>query len=216
MKRRVVLLGPPGSGKGTLAKMLETKHQLQHISSGQWFRKEMESGSRFGLLVKDHIDKGQLVPDSEVIRLIQHWITPELLSDGFLLDGFPRTITQALELDKFCAEFKTPIEAALFCDCPEEVLINRATGRRICLTCGAGYHVRNWPPLKDGVCDKCGSALSKRDDDQVEVVKERLQVYSESTLPLVEYYEKANKLTRLDANQPLKDLLGPAEKALGV
>jgi adenylate kinase len=198
MKRRVVLLGPPGSGKGTVAERLEKQFGLAHISSGQWFRDEIAAGSALGVKVRRYTDTGELVPDDIVVGLFGHWLTDRLLERGFLLDGFPRTLPQAVALDEFCAEHKALLEVVLYCKCPEAVILERLTNRRVCLTCGKGYHVRNLPPRIPGVCDNCGSPLAQREDDRAEVVHRRLESYERLTAPLVEYYQKCGKLVTLD------------------
>lgn len=199
MKRRVVLLGPPGSGKGTVAEKLEERFNLEHISTGQWFRREMESGSALGEKVREYVVRGELVPEHLVLGLIEHWLTPEVRKQGYLLDGFPRTEAQAVALDAFCKRTDAPLDIVLFLDCPESVLVERITGRRVCLTCGKGYHVHNFPPRIPGVCDQCGSKLVQREDDTEEVVRNRLVFYKRNTEPLVEYFKRSDKLVSLNA-----------------
>ena len=200
MKRRVVLLGPPGSGKGTVAQKLRENLRLEHISTGQWFRREMEQGSELGVQVRDALSRGELISDEVVIGLLHHWLTPELLERGYLLDGFPRTHAQAEALDAFSEEKGAPVELVLFLDCPDAVIVRRITGRRICLTCGRVYHVDNYPPRKPGICDVCGSALTQRADDTERVIKDRLGFYKKITEPLVDYYKKRDKLVSLNAD----------------
>lgn len=214
MKRRVVLLGPPGSGKGTVAPRLKERFGLEHLSTGQWFRKEVQTGSALGAQVREYITSGRLVPDSIVLGLLEHWLTPDLMRQGYLLDGFPRTCGQAEALDEFCDRNEFPVEIVLFMDLPPDLIVERITGRRTCPTCGAAYHVRNLPPLVPGKCDKCGSALIQREDDTAEVVNERLQFYQEVTEPVVEHYRASGKLVRLDAGLGSEQALGEAEKVL--
>jgi adenylate kinase len=199
MKRRVVLLGAPGSGKGTVAEKLQEKFKLEHISTGQWFRREMKKGTELGKRVEEYIVRGDLVPDELVLGLIEHWLTPDLIEHGFLFDGFPRTRTQAEALDRFCAVKAVPLEVVLFLDCPEEIVLERITGRRVCLSCGKVYHVRTLPPRSTGKCDVCGSPLTQRPDDTEEVVKNRLLFYQKVTEPLVDYYRESGKLVSLNA-----------------
>jgi adenylate kinase len=198
MKRRIVLLGPPGSGKGTVAQMLQKEFNLEHISTGQWFRKEIAAGSELGKQVAADVERGELVPDELVLGLMEHWLTPALVEHGFMLDGFPRTRAQAEALDEFCAEKKAPLELVLYMSCPEDLIIERITGRRVCLSCGKNYHVRTLPPRSPGRCDLCGSPLVQRPDDTVEVVKNRLEFYRTMTEPLVDYYRDTGKLVSLN------------------
>lgn len=199
MKRRVVLLGPPGSGKGTVAERLESRHGLKHISTGRWFRREMSAGTELGRKVSEYIVRGELVPDPVVLGLIEHWVTEEVLQGGFLLDGFPRTRGQAVALDEFCARRQAAVEVVLYLECPDELVIERITGRRVCSACGSVYHERTMPPRKPGVCDKCGGKLVQRADDTAEVVNQRLEFYRRVTKPLVDYYRESAKLVTLNA-----------------
>lgn len=199
MKRRVLLLGAPGSGKGTVAQMIEEKLHLEHISSGQWFRREMKAGTQLGKQVAGYVLRGELVPDELVVGLMDHWLTPEILEQGFLFDGFPRTRAQAEALDRFCAQKSAPLEVVFFLDLPEDVILERLTGRRVCLSCGKVYHVRTFPPRSTGICDVCGSPLTQRPDDTEEVVRNRLLLYQRVTEPLVDYYRESDKLVSLNA-----------------
>jgi adenylate kinase len=199
MKRRIVLLGPPGSGKGTVAARLEERFKLEHLSTGQWFRREMQQGTKLGESARQYIERGELVPDEIVLGLIEHWVTPELLEQGFLFDGFPRTRAQAEALDRFCAEKSAPLELVLYLHLSEDVILERITGRRVCLSCGKVYHVRTLPPVSPGICDVCGSKLVQRTDDTEEVVKNRLVFYQKVTEPLVDYYKESGKLVSLNA-----------------
>ena len=214
MKRRVVLLGPPGCGKGTVAAKLEERFGLEHLSTGQWFRKEMEQGTELGERARQYIERGELVPDEIVLGLIKHWVTPELIEQGYLFDGFPRTRAQAEALDKFCAEKSAPLETVLYLQCSEDVILERITGRRVCLSCGKIYHVRTLPPVSPGVCDVCGSKLTQRSDDTEAVVKNRLVFYQKVTEPLVDYYRESGKLVSLNAGLGSEDAYLRAAQAL--
>ena len=198
MKRRIVLLGPPGSGKGTVAQMLGKEFQLAHISSGQWFRKEIAAGTELGKRFATNVERGELVPDEVALGLLEHWLTPELVQRGFMLDGFPRTRPQAEALDRFCAEKKAPLEVVLYLSCPEDLIIDRIIGRRVCSSCGKNYHMRTLPPRSSGICDLCGAPLIQRPDDTEEVVRKRLEFYRNITEPLVDYYQKSVKLVSLN------------------
>ncbi|MGZ8937931.1 MAG: adenylate kinase [Limisphaerales bacterium] len=214
MKRRIVLLGPPGSGKGTVAQKLEERFDLEHISTGQWFRREMQSGTELGEQARQYIERGELVPDEIVLGLIDHWVTPELIKHGYLFDGFPRTRAQAEALDRFCAEKSAPLEAVLYLHCSEEVVMERITGRRVCLSCGKIYHVRTLPPVSAGICDVCESRLTQRTDDTEEVVKNRLVFYQKVTEPLVDYYRESGKLVSLNADLGSEDAYVRAAQVL--
>jgi adenylate kinase len=161
----------------------------------------MEAGTPLGKKISERVKRGELVPDECVVGLFEQWLTPELIRNGYLLDGLPRTIRQAEALDQFCAKKDAPIEIVLYLECPDEVIISRITGRRVCLTCGKSYHVQTFPPRIPGVCDVCGSALVQRPDDLEDVVKSRLQFYKQVTEPLVEYYSGSGKLVSLNAAQ---------------
>ena len=174
MKRRIVLLGPPGSGKGTIARLIEQRFGLEHISTGQWFRREIQAGSDLGRKVAGYVEHGNLVPDELVLGLMERWLDAAHLRDGFMLDGFPRTRAQAEALDRFCAEKNAPLDLVIYLSCPEDVIIERIIGRRVCSSCGRNYHVRTLPPRKPGICDACGGSLIQRPDDTEDVVKTRL------------------------------------------
>ena len=214
MKRRIVLLGPPGSGKGTVAEKLKQRFGLEHVSTGQWFRREMQQGTKLGESARQYIERGELVPDEIVLGLIEHWVTPELLEQGFLFDGFPRTRAQAEALDRFCAEKSAPLELVLYLHLSEDVILERITGRRVCLSCGKVYHVRTLPPVSPGICDVCGSKLVQRTDDTEEVVKNRLVFYQKVTEPLVDYYRESGKLVSLNAGLGSEDAYVRAAQVL--
>jgi adenylate kinase len=152
---------------------LETNFRLEHISTGQWFRREMQAETPLGLKVREYVVRGELVPDELTLGLLKQWLTPEVLKSGFLLDGFPRTRAQAERLDRFCAAASAPIDVVLYLSCPESVILERITGRRVCLSCGKGYHVRAFPPVSPGKCDVCGGPVVQREDDKEELVRVR-------------------------------------------
>ncbi len=205
---RLVLLGPPGAGKGTLANLLKEDLGLKHISTGDILREEMKQGTQLGLKVKAFIEKGDLVPDEVVTKIIEQTLTSGAMNPaaGFMLDGFPRTTTQAYDLDRILAGIHKPIDYALYFDLSLPVIIQRLTGRRVCRKCGAVFHETNRPPQKKGVCDACGGELYQRADDKEETIKARLDVYMKSTAPIIDYYQKQKKLLKVDANKDSEDV----------
>jgi len=214
MKRRIVLLGPPGSGKGTIAVLLQKTFGLRHVSSGHWLRREIETGTETGRKARLFIEKGELVPDDLVLEFMEQRLESLLPQDGFVLDGFPRTLRQAEALDEWLLERQVPIEAVLFCECSESVIVNRVTGRRICQNCGRGYHIRTMPPKVAGRCDDCGAGLIQRDDDTEQVIRQRLKVYKSLTEPLIAYYQRQGKIRTVDASQPSDTFYAASIEAL--
>jgi adenylate kinase len=203
---RVILLGPPGAGKGSLAYVLKEKYHLSHISTGDMLREETKKATALGLEIKDLIAKGALVPDELVTKLVaQRFQDPELIK-GYMLDGFPRTAKQAQDLDGILIRAGAPLDFVLNIEAQPSLILSRLTGRRVCRKCGALFHVKNKPPRKDGVCDECGGELYQRTDDNAETIKARLGVYKTSTQPIIDYYAKQQKLKRLDGNLETADL----------
>lgn len=211
----LVLLGPPGSGKGTQAKRLVSEKKWPQLSTGDMLRAAISQGTKLGLEAKAFMDKGALVPDAVVIGLIQERTQLADCKDGFILDGFPRTIPQAEALGKMLETQKREVKQAVLFEIPDSELIRRLSGRRTCSKCGAMYHVENARPKKDGVCDQCGSALIQRDDDKAEVIEKRLQVYHQQTSPLVGFYKRLGKLKSLDATQSPQQVYQALGQALG-
>jgi len=212
---KIILLGPPGAGKGTQAKSISKEYNIPHISTGDIFRKNISEKTPLGLEAKGYMDSGKLVPDELTINLVKDRLTHEDCKNGFMLDGFPRTVKQAEALDAFLKERNIDIDAALLIDAPKDLIIERMTGRRVCSHCGETYHVTNIPPKVEDVCDLCGSALIQRKDDNLETVIERLEVYDKQTQPLVEYYKGRGKLMSVDGSKEqhevfkdIRDLLG--------
>ena len=195
----LVLLGPPGSGKGTQAKKLVTEKSWPQLSTGDMLRSAIAKGTKLGLEAKSFMDKGALVPDSVVIGLIEERTQEPDSQGGFILDGFPRTIPQAEALDKLLGKQGRKVERAVLFDVADAELVRRLSGRRTCPKCSAVYHVETQPPRSSGHCDKCGSALIQRDDDRPEVIQNRLSVYHQQTSPLIEFYRKQSKLRTIDA-----------------
>ncbi len=187
---RIVLLGAPGAGKGTQAKMLIEKYQIPQISTGDILRKAVADGTPLGKEAKVIMDKGELVPDKIVLGLVDERVKQDDCKKGFILDGFPRNTVQAESLDKLLNDIKMPLDSALSVDVPRDDLMKRLTGRRTCKSCQQMYNVYYSPPKKEGACDKCGGELFQRDDDKEETIKKRLDVYDAQTAPLIDYYNK--------------------------
>lgn len=196
----LVLLGPPGSGKGTQAKKLVTEKQWPQLSTGDMLRSAISRGTQLGMEAKSYMDRGALVPDAVVIGLIAERTQSADCASGFILDGFPRTIPQAEALNKMLKERGRAVDRAVLFEIPDSELVKRLSGRRTCLKCGAMYHIETMRPKKDGVCDQCSSGLVQRDDDQVEVIEKRLKVYHDQTAPLVGFYRGEGKLRVIDAS----------------
>ncbi len=199
----VVFLGPPGSGKGTQAKKLSQELGLLHISTGDLLREAVKNQTPLGLKAREYMERGELVPDSIMISLIEEVMPKE---GGFILDGFPRTVPQALALEKMLKAYNKQVDRVFLFDISEEVVVERLSGRLTCSQCGAVYHKKYNPPKQEGICDLCGGKLIQREDDKEEVIRKRYRVYVEQTKPLVEFYQERNKLTRLDAEQDIQEV----------
>jgi adenylate kinase len=204
MATYIVLLGPPGVGKGTQAKILSEKKQLAHISSGDLFRENLKNQTELGKLAKTFMDKGELVPDDVTIAMIKDRLSRPDCQAGAILDGFPRTPAQAEALEKMLAEFKGQVDKVPYISAAESILVERASGRWTCRANGHIYHEKFNPPKEAGKCDIDGSELYQRDDDKVETVTRRIQVYLEQTAPLVDYYRQHGKLVEIDGTQPVE------------
>ena len=202
----IILLGPPGAGKGTQAKMLIEEYQIPQISTGDILRAAVKEGTPLGKEAKSYMDKGALVPDSVVIGIVEERIQEPDCKKGYMLDGFPRTVPQAEALDEMLSKLSAQIDHVVSIEVANEELVKRLTGRRTCRECGAGYHVMFDPPKVEGVCDKCGGELYQRDDDNVETVTSRLNVYEAQTLPLIDYYEVKGKIRPIDGVGDIKDI----------
>ncbi len=200
----IILLGPPASGKGTQAERLREHLGLPHVASGDLFRYNLKNKTELGLKAKVYMERGELVPDEITIAMVLDRLSREDCAVGALLDGFPRTLAQAEALDKALAERGLRINRVLNIQVPEEVLIERVTGRRICRTCGAVYHIKFKPPKQEGICDLDGGELYQRDDDTEETMRNRLKVYWEQTSPLIDYYRAQGVLVDVDGNQPIE------------
>jgi adenylate kinase len=211
----IILLGPPGAGKGTQAKMLVDRYGIPQISTGDILRANLKAQTELGLEAKKYMDAGKLVPDEVVIGIINNRIQEPDCEKGYMLDGFPRTVAQAEALDKILAENKSGIDHVISIEVPNDELMGRLTGRRTCRQCGAGYHVMFDPPKVEGVCDKCGGELYQRDDDNAETVGNRLKVYDEQTQPLIDYYEKKGLLRPINGVGKIDEIFERIVKVLG-
>lgn len=210
----IILLGPPGSGKGTQAKMMWNQRQWPQLSTGDMLRTAIEKGSTLGTEAKTFMDEGKLVPDSTVIGLIEERIAGPDCKNGFILDGFPRNISQAQSLDQMLKKQGRCVDRVVLFEIPDDELVKRISGRRTCVQCGAMYHVDSAPPKKTNICDHCTSALVQRPDDQSEIIKKRIGVYHGQTEPLVDFYGKQKKLKSLDAKKPALDVASALAEAL--
>lgn len=203
---KIILLGPPGAGKGTQAKLISKKFSIPHISTGDIFRKNISEETPLGVEAKKFIDKGLLVPDSLTIDITKDRLSKDDCKSGFLLDGFPRTAFQAESLDEFLKDQNKEIDSALLIDVPSGFILERMTGRRVCLNCGASYHTSFNPPKVEGICNVCGNEIIQRDDDKEDTVKERIDVYVQSTKPLIDYYNKIDRLFVIDGTNSIEDV----------
>ena len=203
---RIVLLGAPGAGKGTQGAVLSKSYNIPHISTGDILREAVKNGTPMGKKARIFMDKGELVPDEVVVGIIVDRLSKDDTKKGYILDGFPRTLKQAEELDAALERISSGIDMVLYFEIPENIAIERLTGRRVCKKCGTNYHVKNIPPKIDGVCDKCGGELYQRPDDKLETVKNRLKVYEDQTRPLIEYYMKSGTLKKVSGALDVKDL----------
>ena len=212
---RTILLGPPGAGKGTQAVKIVEKYGIPHISTGDIFRENIKNGTELGKKAQEYMNKGELVPDDLVIEIATTRLLADDCKNGFILDGFPRTVPQAQKLDEFLAAHDSKIDKVLDIAVEKEELITRLTGRRVCKACGASFHVVNIPPKKEGVCDYCGGELIQRADDNLETVTNRIDVYEAQTMPLIEYYENAGNIAHIDGSTGLDNVFADIVKALG-
>jgi len=210
----VVLLGPPGAGKGTQAKHIERRFGLVHISTGDMLRAAVAEGSELGRRAEGYMKRGELVPDELIIEMILERIARPDCGKGYMLDGFPRTLAQAEALDASLAERGGRIDLAILFTCDPEAIVERMSGRRVCPTCGAVFHLAHNPPAKPGVCDRDGTPLVLRPDDRPEVVRKRLEVYEENTAPVAEFYRKRGVLAEVDASRPIPEVTAAVDRLL--
>ena len=212
---KIIMLGAPGAGKGTQAKMLAEKYGIPHISTGDIFRANIKNGPELGAKAKEYMDKGLLVPDELVVDLIMDRFKADDCKNGYILDGFPRTIPQAEALDAALAANGEKIDYAVNVEVPDENIVNRMSGRRACVGCGATYHIVYNPTKVEGKCDTCGADLILRDDDKPETVLNRLKVYHEQTQPLIDFYTKKGVIAEVDGTKDMKDVFDAIVAILG-
>ena len=212
---KIIMLGAPGAGKGTQAKMIADKYGVPHISTGDIVRANITNGTELGMEAKKYIDQGLLVPDELTVRILLDRVAQDDCKNGYVLDGFPRTIPQAEVLDSELTKLGDHIDYAINVDVPDENIVKRMSGRRACLTCGATYHIEHVPPKKEGICDVCGSELVLRDDDKPETVKNRLNVYHEQTQPLIDFYTEKGVLKTVDGTVPMEEVFAAITAILG-
>ena len=212
---RIILLGPPGAGKGTQAAGIVEKYNIPHISTGDIFRKNIKEGTELGKKAKGFIDQGLLVPDELTVGLVTDRISQPDCKNGFMLDGFPRNVAQAQHLDEYLKEVGISLDKVVNIEVDKDILVGRAVGRRICKSCGATYHVEFNPPKVDGVCDVCGGELYQRADDNEETVSKRIQVYLDETKPLVNYYSQEGIIANINGQQSIDKVFADIVNALG-
>ena len=212
---KIIMLGAPGAGKGTQAKKVAKKYNIPHISTGDIFRANIKEGTELGKRAKEYMDKGELVPDDITIGMLLDRIHKADCKDGFVLDGFPRTIPQAKSLSETLSKLNEKIDYAINIDVPDDSIITRMSGRRACLSCGSTYHIKYSAPKKENICDNCGSELVIRDDDKPETVKKRLDVYHKQTQPLIDYYDNENILANVDGTKDMEEVFLDIVAVLG-
>jgi adenylate kinase len=206
MPVKIVLLGPPGAGKGTQAKSISNRYSIPHISTGDIFRSNISENTPLGVEAKKYMDNGQLVPDEVTINMVKDRLQQDDCKNGYLLDGFPRTVHQAEALQEFLQERQETIDTALLIEVPMNFILERMTGRRVCPSCGASYHMKFNPTKIQGKCDVCGSDVIQRKDDSEETVNERLDVYQRQTQPLIDFYKERNQLSVVDGTKAINEV----------
>ena len=212
---KIIMLGAPGAGKGTQAKQIAEKYSIPHISTGDIFRANIKNGTELGKKAKTYMDQGLLVPDELTCDLVVDRIKQDDCKNGFILDGCPRTIPQAEALDAALSKMGEKMDYAIDVDVPDENIVRRMGGRRVCLNCGATYHIVSIPTKVEGICDKCGSEVVLRDDDKPETVQKRLSVYHEQTQPLIDYYNRQGILKTVNGTRPLEEVFADIVTILG-
>lgn len=203
---RLIILGPPGAGKGSQATFIKEKYNIVHISTGDIFREHLRNETELGKQAQVYMNKGQLVPDELTIELVKDRLSQDDVKDGFLLDGFPRNLDQAAALTDFLKSRNEDLDAVVNLNVDKASLVDRITGRRMCKDCKASFHIKNYPPKVEGVCDHCGGELYQREDDKEETVLKRIGVYEAETDPLIDYYNQFGLVLNIDGNQPLEEV----------
>ena len=212
---KIIMLGAPGAGKGTQAKMIAEKYSIPHVSTGDIFRANIKNGTELGKQAKEYMDAGKLVPDELTVKILLDRVAQDDCKNGYVLDGFPRTIPQAEVLEDALNKLGDKIDYAVNVDVPDENIVRRMSGRRACLKCGATYHIEHIPPKQEGICDTCGSELVLRDDDKPETVQNRLKVYHEQTQPLIDFYTERKVLKTVDGTKDMKEVFADIIAILG-
>lgn len=212
---KIIMLGAPGAGKGTQAKMIAEKYHIPHISTGDIFRANIKEGTRLGMEAKTYMEQGLLVPDELTVQILLDRVSKPDCAEGYVLDGFPRTIPQARVLEEALEKLGEGIDYCINVEVPDEDIVRRMSGRRACLRCGATYHTAHVPPKKEGVCDVCGGELTLREDDKPETVKNRLKVYHEQTQPLIDFYAEKGVVRTVDGTAQMQEVFEAITKLLG-
>lgn len=212
---KIIMLGAPGAGKGTQAIQIAEKYKIPHVSTGDLFRSNISQKTELGMEAKSYMDEGKLVPDELTVRMLLDRVAQDDCKNGYVLDGFPRTIAQAEVLNKEVTKLGDKIDYAIDIEVPDENIVKRMSGRRACLKCGNTYHIEHVPPKKEGICDNCGSELVLRADDAPETVLKRLNVYHEQTQPLIDFYNNMDILVTIDGTQDMNKVFADVTKVLG-
>ena len=212
---KILILGAPGAGKGTQAKLIAEKYSLEHISTGDIFRSNIKGNTPLGQKAQEYMSQGLLVPDELTIELVKDYLDTNNFENGYILDGFPRTIPQAESFDEYLSLKNLKIDYVINVNVPDEFILDRMSGRRVCTKCGATYHIVNSPSAKDGVCDTCGTELIQRDDDKPETVAKRLSVYHAETQPLIDYYKDKSRYLIVDGTGSVEEVFENLNKMLG-
>ncbi len=211
----IILIGPPGAGKGTQAKRMIDRLGVPQISTGDMFRAAVKEGTPMGLKAKEYMDKGALVPDDVVIGVVKERLVKADCAKGFILDGFPRTLEQARALDNLLKDLGRKVDHVVVIDVPDDYLVRRLTGRRTCRACNYMHHIEFDPPKKEGVCDKCGGELYQRDDDQEATIRKRLKTYHDQTSPLIDHYSTQGVVRKVDGTRSMEQVQDAIQKAIG-